>query len=267
LFKVASLQLEINDGQNKEERIAYTLGQMDQAREADLILLPEIWNIGYFSFDRYQEENETLDGPTISAVAAKARELNTYVFAGSFVEQQGGNLYNTSVMLDNQGAIIATYRKIHLFGYCSREKELLTPGRKVSVVHTELGVLGLSTCYDLRFPELYRRLMEAGAEVFLVTSAWPYPRLTSWVVLNQARALENLCYLVSCNCTGLNRGQRLLGHSMVVDPWGEILAGKVAGECIVSAVIDPCRVHQIRDEFPPLQDRVPEITGGENNFK
>lgn len=259
MIKVASLQLKINDDQTKEQRLAYVLEQMEQARGADLILLPEIWNIGYFSFDLYQSESEALNGPTISAVAEKARQLNAYVFSGSFVENDGGKFYNTSVMLDNHGQILGKYRKMHLFGYGSAEAEMLAPGTEVVTIKTELGSFGLSTCYDLRFPELYRRMMEQGAEVFLVTSGWPFPRLSSWQVLNQARALENLCFLVSCNCSGVNRGKQFLGHSMVVDPWGVVLAGSADEERIVTASIDPSMVHQVRAEFPPLRDRVLKI--------
>ncbi len=255
MYKVASLQLDINDQQSKEDRIQYALEQMELARDADLILLPEIWNTGYFNFDLYSEESETLDGLTISSVAEKAREINSYVFAGSFVENVQGKLYNTSVMLDNYGEIIGTYRKIHLFGYGSREKELLTPGNEVEVVRTELGALGLSTCYDLRFPELYRSLLDKGAEVFLVTSGWPFPRWANWLALNQVRALENICYLVSCNCAGINKGITFLGHSSIVDPRGIIRAGSNEEPCIVSGYIDLKRVHQIRSSFSQLSDR------------
>jgi len=160
MIKVASLQLKISDDQNKEQRIAYVQAQMDKVRDADLILLPEIWNIGYFSFDQYEAQSETLNGPTVTAIAGKAKELNSYVFAGSFVESDNGKLFNTSVFLDNNGKILGTYRKMHLFGYGSAETELLTPGTDVVTLKTELGNFGLSTCYDLRFPELYRRMME-----------------------------------------------------------------------------------------------------------
>ncbi len=255
MYKVASLQLEINDQQSKQDRIKYALEQMELARDADLILLPEIWNTGYFNFDLYSEESESLDGVTVNSVAEKAREINSYVFAGSFVENLQGKLYNTSVMLDNSGKVIGVYRKIHLFGYGSREKELLTPGKEAVVVKTELGALGLSTCYDLRFPELYRFMLDKGAEVFLVTSGWPFPRWANWMALNQVRALENICYLISCNCAGINKGITFLGHSSIVDPRGIIRASSNEEPCIVSDYIDLKRVHQVRSSFSQLSDR------------
>lgn len=260
MYKVASLQLSFTDDQNKEERLEYALAQMEKARGAQLMLLPETWNIGYFSFDRYLDESEPLDGPTVRAVSAKARDLDCFVFAGSFVEEDGGKLYNTSVLLDNRGKVLGTYRKIHLFGYGTRERELLHPGDRITVMETDIGTLGLSICYDLRFPELYRRMLDRGAEVFLLTSAWPFPRLGHWRALNQVRAFENLSYLVSCNCAGVNCGVRYVGHSCIVDPWGVVVAGSAEEERIVRGEIDLDLVHRVRAEYPLLQDRVPGIS-------
>ncbi len=256
MFNVASIQLNISDDRSKNEQVAFALAKMDEARDAELILLPETWSIGYLSFDLYNEQSETLDGPTMSALAEKAKELNSYVYAGSFVEKNNGKLYNTAVLLDNSGKQVAVYRKMHLFGYGSKEKELLTPGEEVVTVQTDLGKFGLSICYDLRFPELYRRQMENGTEIFLLTAAWPFPRISSWQALNQARAMENLCYLVSCNCSGINRGHQFAGHSQVVDPWGVVRAGSAEQPCIVRSQLDTEYVKQVRAEFPPLEDRM-----------
>jgi predicted amidohydrolase len=175
---------------------------------------------------------------------------------GSFIERQGADLFNTSVLLDGQGQIVATYRKIHLFGYRSRECQLLKPGREVVVAPTPWGPAGMTTCYDLRFPELYRRMVDQGAKFFLVVSAWPAARLEAWRLFNRARAHENLSYLISCNCAGGNGATRYAGHSHVVDPWGAVLAeGGEAGQ-FVTAEIDPAVVDAARNEFPALADRV-----------
>lgn len=255
-MKIASLQIGIKDGQTKEERIDYVLGKMEESRDADLLLLPELWNVGFFSFDQYDAFSESLDGPTMQAISAKAKEIGSYVFAGSFVEKKGSDLLNTSVLVGPDGKIKGDYNKIHLFGYGSRESELLKAGERVVVVDTEIGKLGLSTCYDLRFPELYRKMMEMGAEVFLVTSGWPFPRVEHWKVLNQARAIENVCWLVSCNCAGADKGVPFLGHSMIVDPWGVVVAGSTHEERTVRADIDVQMVHDVRKVFPAIQDRV-----------
>ncbi len=257
MVSVASIQLKLTDNRDKEETIQYALEMMDKAKNADLLLLPEIWNIGFFSFDDYEKLSEPIDGPTISAISSKAKEINSFVFSGSFVENKGGQLFNTSVMIDPNGKILAEYRKIHLYGYGSKEAKILSPGREVVVVETDLGRFGLSTCYDLRFPEQYRSMMFKGAETFLVTSGWPFPRVESWIVLNQARAIENVCYLVSCNCSGVSKGNPFIGHSMFVDPWGVVVAGSQHEERIIKHEIDLEYVKQVRNEFPPLRDIVP----------
>ena len=255
-MKIASLQIAIRSGETKEERISYVLQKMEEAKDADLILLPELWNVGFFSFDQYEEFSEPLEGPTMEALSSKAKEIGSYVFTGSFVEKKGRDLLNTSLLIGPKGDILGDYNKIHLFGYGSRESEILKPGKRVVVVDTEIGKFGLSTCYDLRFPEQYRKMMEMGAEVFLVTSGWPFPRVQHWNVLNQVRAIENVCWLVSCNCAGADRGVPFVGHSMVVDPWGVVVAGSAQEERIIRAHVDPKMVHDVRKTFPAIQDRV-----------
>ncbi len=164
--------------------------------------------MGYFSFDRYAAEAELLEGETVSHLRAAARAANAYLFGGSFVERGPRGLHNTSVLIDPTGEILAAYRKMHLFGYTSDEARLLTPGDEVVVAKAPFGTVGISTCYDLRFPELYRRQALAGAQLFLVASGWPYPRLEAWNVLNRARAIENQAFLASSNCVGVNRRRR-----------------------------------------------------------
>ena len=126
----------------------------------------------------------------------------------------------------------------------------------VTVAETSLGNLGLATCYDLRFPELFRRMVEKGADIFLVCSAWPYPRLEHWIMLNRVRALENQCFLVSANSVGLNMGAQFVGHSMMVNPWGVILTSGGDEEVILKAEVDLNEVKSARDRFPALADRL-----------
>ncbi len=201
-MRVASIQLEIPPGETKEERVARAATLVEQQAGADLVLLPEIWNVGYFNFDDYAAQAETLDGPTVSRMADAARRVGAWVLGGSIVERDGDQLHNTAVLLDRTGEIAGTYRKIHLFGYGSREPEVLTRGTQPAVIETEFGRVGISTCYDLRFPELYRAMLDRGAMMFLVPSAWPHPRVEAWTILNRARALENQVWLISANCAG-----------------------------------------------------------------
>jgi predicted amidohydrolase len=253
-MKIVSLQLEVGD-RPKAENVAGAMELVDKAPEADLLLLPEIWPIGFFSFDRYHRESEPIDGPTVATFKEKAESRRCHIHLGSLVERAGDNFYNASVLISPAGDVVAHYRKIHLFGYQSDETRLLTPGSDVTVVDLPWGRCGLSTCYDLRFPELFRRMVDQGARFFLVTSAWPMARLEAWRLFNQARAHENLAYLVSCNCAGVNGGTRLAGHSMVVDPWGKIVAEGGAGGELVVAEIDPELPGRVRAKFPALADR------------
>lgn len=255
-MKVASIQLDLNDARSKEQVVEYALGMMDKCRGYDLLILPELWNIGFANYDKFHAESEPIDGYTASAIAQKARELGAYVHGGSFVEKRGGKYHNTSVLFDRKGALIGAYRKVHLFTYQSREPELLTPGSGISVIETEFGKMGLSTCYDLRFPEFYRKMADVDVDFILVPACWPYPRNEAWDVLNQARALENTCFLISCNAAGGQCGVMYLGHSKIVDPWGTVVAGSSFREAIVTAEIDPGLVKRVRAAFPVLKDRV-----------
>lgn len=255
-MKISSIQLEIKNSRSKKETINYVLELMDKCAGDDLIVLPELWNIGFFSYDEYKATSESLEGETATTISHKAKELRAYVYSGSFVEARNGKYYNTSILFDREGRNVLEYRKMHLFSYKCREPEILTPGEEMSVVSTEFGRVGLATCYDLRFPELFRKMViEQGAEFFLVTSAWPFPRVEAWNALNQVRALENTCYLISCNAAGVDHGIRLAGHSQIVDPWGYVIASSGYEETIVRAEIPSGSVYRIRKEFPVLEDR------------
>ena len=252
---VASIQMGVVDN-DKGATIERAMEHIRRAGGADLILLPELWNIGFMSFDRYLPEAEDKNGPTLTKLMALAKEMKVHLHTGSFVEKEGDKLYNSSYLLSPEGRIIANYRKLHLFGYQSKETQILTRGNEVVVAETPLGNLGLATCYDLRFPELFRRMVEKGAEMFLICSAWPYPRLEHWIMLNRVRALENQCFLVSANSVGLNMGTQFVGHSMMVDPWGVILSSGGDEEVILRAEVDLNQVKGARERFPALSDRL-----------
>jgi predicted amidohydrolase len=251
---IASIQMGSIDN-DKAATIEKASVLICSVRDADLIVLPELWNIGFMSFDRYISEAEEQDGQTLSMLRELARERKVYLHTGSFVEKVEDKHYNSSYLLDPDGEILANYRKIHLFGYNSKETQILDRGNEVVVAETPIGTFGLATCYDLRFPELFRRMIEKGAQAFLVCSAWPYPRLEHWILLNRVRALENQCFLVSANAVGMNAGVQLVGHSMMVDPWGIIKAGGGDEEVILQSDLDMETVRRSRDQFPPFSDR------------
>jgi predicted amidohydrolase len=258
MIKVASIQYWFSDDKTKSERIADMEKLIDKAKGADLIVLPELWNVGFRSFDKFREESETLEGETISRIAEKARELNAYIMAGSIVERDGDDLYNTAVMLDRSGDVIGTYRKIHLvIRKGSEEIKYIKPGREVVGIPTELGTIGIGICYDLRFPELYRKMVvEKGVEIILQPAAWPLVRVENWMEMNHVRANENLCYLISSNCAGWNRGVQYLGHSAVVDYHGVPIASAGLFEAIIKAEIDIEELRQAREQLGHLANRV-----------
>ena len=259
MVNVACVQPELGSlrGRERVDAIVQRLRTID---DADLIVLPELWHVGYFSFDRYDDEAQGLDGPVIETLRGEAARTNAYVHAGSIVERaEGGRLCNTSVLLSPAGDVVATYRKMHLFGYRSKETELLAPGNEVTSVDTELGRIGLVTCYDLRFPELFRLLADDGVTMVLVTSAWPVDRIEHWRVLTRARALDGLFHLVACNAAGTDESVTLGGRSVVVDPLGTVVAEAAEGDEILRASIDTEQVAKVRGEFPFLADRRIEI--------
>ena len=259
ILKTAAIQLELHDQETREDRFLRVESHLIQISMQELrptiILLPEIWATGFFNFDRYTAESEAVQGETYTRMAPWAEKLDCYFLAGSIVERDGNDYYNTSLLIGPDGSLAGRYRKVHLFGYQSRESAILSPGSNIVTVKTDYGIWGFTTCYDLRFPELYRKMVEEGVETLFVVAAWPQARLEHWILFNRTRALENLCYLVSCNCAGALQGSTLGGNSMVVDPWGEILARAGEREEILLAELDPGNVSEIRANFPALQDR------------
>ncbi|MFB6194894.1 MAG: nitrilase-related carbon-nitrogen hydrolase [Haloplanus sp.] len=237
------------------------------ARGADLVVLPELFTVGYFAFETYDRAAEGLDGPTFARLADLAADHGVGLLAGSHVEDLEASaaagvdvpadegLANTCAFYDRSGIRRAVYRKHHLFGYESAETRLLTPGESLATVDFEGFTVGMSTCYDLRFPELYRRLADRGATLVCVPSAWPYPRVEHWRTLTRARAIENLCYVAAANGAAAFDDATLLGRSTVYDPWGTTLASADDDPTLVVADVDPGRVEAVREEFPALGDR------------
>ena len=250
-MRVTLIQTEIDGSLPLAERVAAVADQV-AACAGDLVLLPELWATGYFAFDDYAATAQPLDGPLVREMGTAAARAGIVLHAGSMVELDAdGRLFNTSLLFDRDGALVHTYRKVHLFGYGSREQELLTPGERVRA-H---GQLALSTCYDLRFPELFRTQVDDGSQLFLVAAAWPLARLEHWQLLLRARALENQSFLLACNAAGHQGEVELAGRSAVVDPWGTVLAEAGAGSQTLTVDIDPELATRSRKEFPALADR------------
>ena len=228
----------------------------EACRRADLVVLPELWWAGAFDIAGSAHLARGVDCDWVNAFGALARDTGTWLHMGSVPERAGDRIYNTSVLFDDTGAIAATYRKIHLFGFDGGEPTVMSAGTDHVVIDTPLGRTGLATCYDLRFPEQFRALVDAGAESFLIASGWPSRRIQHWRVLLRARAIEDLAWVVACNGVGTHAGTELGGRSAVIDPLGEIIAEAGSGEEILYAGVDVDVARQWRTRFPALDDRV-----------
>lgn len=224
----------------------------------DLIVLPEVFNSGV-GHGKMQELAEPIpNDQTTMFLSGFAERMQANIVGGSYIEKcPDGEYRNACVVFDRSGKIIAKYHKIHMFSYYgSREGEFISKGNSVVIAETDVGKIGLSICYDLRFPELYRTLTYSGAEIIVCPAAWPYPRLEHWNTLNKARAIENQAYFISVNQVGQAcEGRTNLGHSMIINPWGDVIASAGGTEGVMMAEIDLGLVRKIREEFPVLNDR------------
>jgi predicted amidohydrolase len=231
---------------------------------ARLVALPE--NFPYMGpEDGRRASAETIEGPTLGALREVARRRGLFIVAGSIPESVPNPRMtaNTSTVIADDGSIVATYRKIHLFdvnipdGARYAESEVVVPGDKVVVAPTPLGRIGLTVCYDLRFPELYRKLASLGAEVITIPSAFTlFTGKDHWEVLVRARAIENLAYVVAPAQVGRHSATRqTFGNAMIVDPWGVVLARCPDGEGVCVAPFNRARLERVRQELPALKHR------------
>lgn len=268
-MKVAVIQLAYGDDESVEHRVERACEYVRQQRGHDLVVLPELWPAGGFDYRAWDERAEPVDGPTAQALAAAARDAGVTLHGGSIVERgaptqdNGKGLWNTSLVFSPQGALVATYRKIHRFGFGEGEPRLMDAGEDLVVIDVPSADgssgstvrVGLSTCYDLRFPELYRALLDRGAEVFVIPAAWPMARVHAWTLLGQARAIEDQCVVVQCNTAGTHAGHEMGGHSQVVAADGTMLASAGDDEDVLSVDVDIADIAAWRKAFPVLEDR------------
>ncbi len=226
-------------------------------RGSDLILLPELWSTAYdlIHAPRYAS---SLDTGLFADLSALARRTGLYLL-GSTLSRLGPDRYgNTLTVFAPDGSLLAHYSKAHLFRLMN-EEQYLTPGDRPVTVDLPFGRAGLAICYDLRFPELFRGYALAGAEMVFVPAEWPHPRLAHWQTLVRARAIENQMFVFACNRVGSDPANRFFGHSMVVDPWGEILIEGDEDEDLLTVTVDLSKVQEVRRKIPILQDRRPEL--------
>ncbi len=264
--------IQMTSGEDKERNLeaAERLVREAAERGARLVALPELFNcLGHK--EQVIRAAEPVPGPTSRRMRDLARRYRITLLAGSLCERVEGRdrVFNTSLLFDHSGTLLARYRKIHLFdvnlpGRVSyRESSWMAPGRDVVSAETDHGRLGLSICYDLRFPELYRRLVRQGCRILLVPSAFSLPTgRDHWEVLLRSRAIENQTYVIAPNQCGQHTpGFATCGRSAVIDPWGVPQAVAPDGEGVILARLDARRQETIRRELPALSHRRLDLDG------
>ena len=263
-FLAAAVQMLASDDKAANLKEAEHWLRQAAVQGAQMVALPEvfIWR-GPKKLER--DFAEEIPGPTSKALAGLARELNIYLLAGSILEAIPDNhkAYNTSLLFDPSGRLLASYRKIHLFdvdlanGVSLRESDTRAHGGEIVTAKTEFGMVGLSVCYDLRFPELYRGLARSGSQIIFVPSAFTaYTGQAHWEALLRARAIENQAYVIAPDQFGKNaKSFEAHGHSMIVDPWGKVVAELADGSGVITAEIDLEYLASVRAELPALTHR------------
>lgn len=262
-IKLALCQINVVD--NKEENLkAASLMILESVKNnADFIVLPEMFNCPYANdkFIEYGEEEN--DSQTLNNISSLANENNVYILAGSIPEKENGKLYNTSYLFDRTGEIIAKHRKMHLFDIDVKDKitfkesDVLTAGDEFTIAKTEFGKIGIGICYDVRFPEPARLMVENGALILFYPGAFNMTTGPAhWELLFRSRALDNQAYCVGV-APALNEdaSYHSFGHSIITSPWGEVLAQAGEKEELILFEIDLNEIKKIREELPLLKNK------------
>ena len=270
-FVAAAVQMLATSDKEANLREAEDWIRRGHAEGAQLVVLPEVFNWRGRGKDTAANA-EPVPGPSTDRMSTLAAELDLFLLAGSILEEAAGSdgrAYNTSVLIGPGTGIIAKYRKIHLFDVDIegedpiRESEYRRPGEAVVVADTPLCPMGLSVCYDLRFPELYRQLTAVGAQVIFVPSVFTVPTgRAHWETLLRARAIENQVYIIAPDQTGQHPASMdAYGHSMIVDPWGKVIAQAGTEPGLVLATIDLDYLENVRRRLPALDHRKAFLNG------
>ncbi len=256
-LKISLAQLTFHFG-DVDKNVDLALRWIDDAAEnnCDLILLPELWASGY-DLENWKQYATPIDRGVFKILTEYAEKYKIAI-GSSLLELNDGQAYNTFILHGNDGNIWGKYQKIHRFRLLKEEK-WLGAGDSIVLAKTPWGLVGLSICYDLRFPEMFRPYAIAGARLTLNVAEWPERRVTHWTKLLQARAIENQMFLVGVNKVGESQGVKLGGYSTVVDPWGIPLVEGDNSEALLTVEIDLSEADKARKHIPVFQDRRPEI--------
>lgn len=229
-----------------------------QGEKFDLVILPELFAVGWHP-DSFVENAETItSSTTLDLLKSIALRFKSYVIGGSFVlKEESGTLRNACPILNRNGKLVDYYSKIHLFShFVYNEGKNITSGDKGLIVKTDFGNIGISICYDIRFPELFRAYAYEGADLLVEVAAWPKYRQNHWETLTKARAIENQSFMISVSQSGYIMDEEWnLGHSMVVAPYGEVICQTGFDACTQVVEIDLDEARKLKKDFPILKDR------------
>ncbi len=256
---VSLLQMDAGVGLPEANLARASEGVLEAGRRgSDLVVLPELWHDG-LDYAHAQHVAAPLHAGAFGQMRRLAQEAHVHL-AGSAFERAGDACYNTLAVYAPDGALLGAYRKVHLFRPMYEDR-YLRAGDALVCVEFAWGKVGLAVCYDLRFPEQFRRYAVAGAGLFLLPAQWPQARLTHWRALTQARAIENQVYVVACNRAGPDGDVAFGGHSVVCDPWGERLVEAGLEPALLTVGVDLGVLPDIRRRLPVWEDRRPDLYG------
>ena len=257
-LKIVCLQMDIAFGDPaKNYQKAEELIEKAMKEEPNLIVLPELWTTGY-DLTRLDEIADLNAMETISFLKKAAKKYQVHFVGGSVANQKDTGVQNTLLIIDKNGNLVHQYSKLHLFKLMN-EHIYLEAGEEKGLFELEGHVFCGVICYDIRFPEWIRTQTADGAVALFVVAEWPSVRLAHWQALLIARAIENQCYVIACNRSGADPNNQFAGHSMIIDPWGEIITEANEKEGILAAEINLDTVKDVREKIPVFTDRKPEF--------
>ena len=246
----------IGNRKKNTEKIRELLIKYLSLKDADFVFLPEVWTVGW-DCPSFKECAETIeDSESVEILKDIAKRYNTNIIGGSIILKENGNYYNACPVIDRSGELVCTYRKNHLFSYYGcNEGEFIKAGDSPILVVLDGVKIGLSICYDIRFPELYRAYRKAGADVLVDMAAWGASKKIPWDSMTTSRAVENQTYFVALTQTGvLKNGEKNLGHSMILDYKGDVLSEINKKEGVIFAEIDLDKMYDFRQKCTVLED-------------
>ncbi|MCX7745741.1 MAG: carbon-nitrogen hydrolase family protein [Clostridia bacterium] len=266
-FKIAICQMTVAEHKRKNIESAVAMIKTAAQNFAQIIILPEMFNCPYENSKFSFFAEESANGETVLAISEAAKLYGVYIVAGSIPERAHDKIYNSSIVFDRDGKILGRHRKIHLFDIhvegklTFRESDTLASGENITVIDTEFGKMGVAICYDIRFPELFRIMALKGAEFIVVPANFNMVTGPAhWEPLIRIRAIDNQVYIAAASAARNDQASYIAyGHSMIVDPWGNIISRADEKECIIYADVNRTEVSRIRKELPLLAHRRTDI--------